>query len=43
MTVADAAAVSKATPRIVGWWMGGIAGMAFGAVVLGGVTRLTES
>ena len=27
----------------VGWWMGGIAGMAFGAVVLGGVTRLTES
>ena len=30
-------------PRIVGWWMGGIAGMAFGAVVLGGVTRLTES
>jgi len=34
---------TAATPRIVGWWMGGIAGMAFGAVVLGGVTRLTES
>ena len=34
---------AKETPRIVGWWMGSIAGMAFGAVVLGGVTRLTES
>ena len=31
------------TPRIVGYWMGGIAAMAFGAVSLGGVTRLTES
>lgn len=30
-------------PRVVGWWLGGIAGMAFGAVVLGGLTRLTES
>lgn len=36
-------ATEKVTPRIVGWWMGGIAGMCFGAVVLGGVTRLTES
>jgi len=36
-------AVDEGVPRIVGWWMGGIAGMAFGAVVLGGVTRLTES
>jgi len=35
--------VDEGVPRIVGWWMGGIAGMAFGAVVLGGVTRLTES
>jgi len=36
-------ATETVTPRIVGWWMGGIAGMCFGAVVLGGVTRLTES
>lgn len=36
-------AVAEETPRIVGYWMGGIAGMCFGAVVLGGVTRLTES
>merc|ERR1711988_143793 len=45
-TVAEAVItqpVAGTTPRIVGWWMGGIAGMAFGAVVLGGVTRLTES
>jgi len=40
----DAKVVSDvAVPRVVGWWMGGIAGMCFGAVVLGGVTRLTES
>jgi len=32
-----------ATSRVVGWWMAGCAGMCFGAVVLGGVTRLTES
>ena len=36
-------AVAEETPRIVGYWMGGIAGMCFGAVILGGVTRLTES
>jgi len=29
--------------RVVGWWMAGCAGMCVGAVVLGGVTRLTES
>jgi len=29
--------------RVVGWWMAGCAGMCIGAVVLGGVTRLTES
>merc|ERR1719365_10608 len=29
--------------RAVGWWLGGCAGMCVGAVVLGGVTRLTES
>ena len=44
---ADAATVSSveatAVPRVVGWWLGGCAGMCVGAVVLGGVTRLTES
>jgi len=29
--------------RVVGWWLAGCAGMCVGAVVLGGVTRLTES
>ena len=29
--------------RTVGWWLAGCAGMCVGAVVLGGVTRLTES
>jgi len=33
----------SATSRTVGWWMAGCAGMCVGAVVLGGVTRLTES
>merc|ERR1719365_338668 len=32
-----------AASRAVGWWLGGCAGMCVGAVVLGGVTRLTES
>ncbi|KAI5706524.1 hypothetical protein M8J76_013216 [Diaphorina citri] len=29
--------------RITGYWLLGCSGMVFGAVVLGGVTRLTES
>ncbi|XP_066992191.1 heme A synthase COX15 [Anabrus simplex] len=29
--------------RVVGYWLLGCSGMVFGAVVLGGVTRLTES
>ncbi|XP_040580590.1 heme A synthase COX15 isoform X2 [Lepeophtheirus salmonis] len=33
----------RETPRIVGVWLGGCAGMCFGAVILGGLTRLTES
>ena len=33
----------KAVPKVVGWWMAGIAGMCFGAVAIGGLTRLTES
>jgi len=40
---AGAAAAAGTTSRVVGWWMAGCAGMCFGAVVLGGVTRLTES
>lgn len=35
--------VSITTKRVVGKWLFGCAGMVFGAVVLGGVTRLTES
>lgn len=34
---------SLASPRVVGWWLAGCAGMCAGAVILGGVTRLTES
>ena len=42
--VADAAAVAeKPVPKSVGWWLAGIAGMSFGAVAIGGLTRLTES
>jgi len=44
MTASVAApATTQTTSRVVGWWMAGCAGMCFGAVVLGGVTRLTES
>eukprot|EP00051_Salpingoeca_urceolata_P016795 m.225104 g.225104 ORF g.225104 m.225104 type:complete len:456 (-) comp18783_c1_seq1:128-1495(-) len=43
-TAAAGAAASTAVPsRAVGWWLVGCAAMSFGAVVLGGVTRLTES
>ena len=42
-TVAAAPSVSVPVSRAVGWWLGGCAGMCVGAVVLGGVTRLTES
>ncbi|XP_026763523.1 cytochrome c oxidase assembly protein COX15 homolog [Galleria mellonella] len=31
------------TPKVVGYWLLGCSGMVFTAVVLGGVTRLTES
>ncbi|TRY67126.1 hypothetical protein TCAL_03480 [Tigriopus californicus] len=41
--VSTAATAQFATPKVVGYWLFGIAGMAFGAVALGGVTRLTES
>jgi len=39
----QAAAKSGEVPKVVGYWMGGIAMACFGAVSLGGVTRLTES
>ncbi|BFY97873.1 hypothetical protein BsWGS_00913 [Bradybaena similaris] len=35
--------ISPKAQKIVGTWMIGCAGMCFGAVILGGVTRLTES
>jgi len=37
------AASQKKSSRIIGWWLAGCSGMVAGAVVLGGVTRLTES
>jgi cytochrome c oxidase assembly protein subunit 15 len=40
---AAARTAAEATPRVVGWWMAGCAGMCAGAVALGGLTRLTES
>ncbi|XP_055878932.1 cytochrome c oxidase assembly protein COX15 homolog isoform X1 [Biomphalaria glabrata] len=39
----NVAVESSRTQKIVGYWLMGCAGMCFGAVVLGGVTRLTES
>ncbi|XP_071946757.1 heme A synthase COX15-like isoform X1 [Antedon mediterranea] len=36
-------AVPARVEKIVGWWLLGSCGMVAGAVVLGGVTRLTES
>jgi len=40
---ASPAASPTVAPRAVGYWLAGCAGMAFGAVAIGGVTRLTES
>ena len=40
---ATAGSTSSRSDRIVGSWMLGCAGMCVGAVILGGVTRLTES
>merc|ERR1719384_1501317 len=40
---AQAQNASGTVSRTVGWWLAGCAGMCVGAVVLGGVTRLTES
>ncbi|XP_071336772.1 heme A synthase COX15 [Trachinotus anak] len=42
-TLAAASVPNAATNRIVGRWLLGCSGLVVGAVVLGGVTRLTES
>ena len=42
-SVSNAVQLSATSQKIVGSWMMGCAGMCFGAVILGGVTRLTES
>ena len=36
-------ASERQTQRVVGWWLAGCCGVVAGAVLLGGVTRLTES
>lgn len=43
VAVSASASVSPFATKVVGWWLLGCGGMVFGAVVLGGVTRLTES
>lgn len=35
--------ISKHSQRVVGYWLAGCSGMVFVAVMLGGITRLTES
>ncbi|RUS76320.1 hypothetical protein EGW08_015908 [Elysia chlorotica] len=42
-TVSNSLEISAQAQKIVGTWLVGCAGMCFGAVILGGVTRLTES
>ncbi|GFO06060.1 cytochrome c oxidase assembly protein cox15-like protein [Plakobranchus ocellatus] len=42
-TVSSSLEISAHAQKIVGSWLVGCAGMCFGAVILGGVTRLTES
>ncbi|OWF52787.1 cytochrome c oxidase assembly protein COX15 homolog [Mizuhopecten yessoensis] len=42
-TQASTPALPAYTQKAIGWWLVGCSGMVFGAVVLGGVTRLTES
>ncbi|KAJ9583855.1 hypothetical protein L9F63_021800, partial [Diploptera punctata] len=37
------AQTSKISTNVIGYWLLGCSGMVFGAVILGGVTRLTES
>lgn len=42
-TVSGTSAVTRAANKKIGVWLAGCSGMVVGAVVLGGVTRLTES
>jgi heme a synthase len=39
----NAAPAPVRSQKVVGYWLLGCGGMVFGAVILGGVTRLTES
>lgn len=41
--VNEATQSTKVPNKLIGWWLAGCSGMVVGAVVLGGVTRLTES
>jgi len=36
-------AIASARPRAVAWWLFAVAGLVFAMVVVGGITRLTES
>nr|XP_002130051.1 cytochrome c oxidase assembly protein COX15 homolog [Ciona intestinalis]XP_018671544.1 cytochrome c oxidase assembly protein COX15 homolog [Ciona intestinalis] len=42
-SVTVATNINTGTRKVVGWWLAGCCGMTVGAVVIGGVTRLTES
>jgi len=39
----DVQGIQRRGERAVGWWLLGCCGMVGGAILLGGVTRLTES
>lgn len=43
VTTPPGPSVSPGARRVVGWWLVGCCGLVAGSVVLGGVTRLTES
>ncbi|NNC71988.1 MAG: heme A synthase, partial [Sphingomonadaceae bacterium] len=36
-------AQDRASPRAIAWWLLAVAGLVFVMVVVGGITRLTES
>jgi len=42
-TLSETTTVPNVVNKKIGWWLAGCSGMVVGAVVLGGVTRLTES
>ncbi|PNF31568.1 Cytochrome c oxidase assembly protein COX15-like protein [Cryptotermes secundus] len=43
VTLSTRKGITPSSRKVVGYWLLGCSGMVFGAVVLGGVTRLTES